>query len=54
MSYKKQSLEEEVKQDYQDYLDRQDYLSVDKTKIKDGKGKAKTSRNNIRRQIEST
>ena len=25
MSYKKQSLDEEVKQDYQDYIDRQDY-----------------------------
>lgn len=31
MNYKKQSLDEEVKQDYQDYIDRQDYKILKET-----------------------
>lgn len=31
MSYKKLSLDEEVKQDYQDYIDRQDYKMLKET-----------------------
>jgi len=31
MGYKKLSLDEEVKQDYQDYIDRQDYKILKET-----------------------